>query len=388
MELTDKSKYIISKLINRNQEESKYSGEIKLFYNTLYDLFNNIKFKDVVSKEDKKDIIKDININLSENNFMDFKIRKFIKNNKSIRIRYNLKILNREIEIDFYLFNIINLNFERYVEYLDNRINIVRLLLFYMIKNSNKECNNKLKIIIYLTEFEKVLPKEHDVIIGPENVNSGYSYVCIKSGLIVIFRKEEWFKVLIHECIHSFGLEFSNMDLSEFNIEIRKIFNLKFDINIFEAYTEFWAEILNIGIICYVNNIGNKKNYHKCIKNFIAIERFFSIFQAKKILKFYKLNYQDFLNKVTLYKENSNVFSYYIIKAIMMINLENIIKWSYINNKLVMKFDKNKKNLMSFLKLIKEISKNDKTKKILENNKIQLFNNFLINNLRMSLIEI
>ena len=46
--------------------------------------------------------------------------------------------------------------------------------------------------------------------------------MCIKSGLIVLFRREEWFKVFIHECLHSFGMEFSGMNLNRLNIELKE----------------------------------------------------------------------------------------------------------------------------------------------------------------------
>lgn len=388
MELTNKSTYIINKLMLNKFEGEKYSRETKLYYNNLYDLFENIENKDVKSKEDSREIQKDFNIQLSLSKFISEDIRKYIKNEGNVRIRYKLKILRREIEIDFFLFEINNFKLEKYIDYLDNRVIMMKLVLYYMIKNSSKECNNKLHIIVYLTEIEKFLPKKRGEIIGPENVNSGYSYVCVKSGLIVVFRREEWFKVFIHESMHSFGMEFSNMKLSELNKELGEIFKINVEINLFEAYTEFWAELINIGVISYVNNVRNKRNYIKNVEKCLDIERYYSIYQAKKILEFNNILYKNLLEKETRYKENSSVFSYYIIKCIMMINLNRIINWCYINNKNFIKFEKTNSNLKSFLKLIREISEKDKTKKILENSNNLLNNNYIGKNLRMSVIEI
>lgn len=388
MELTNKSTYIINKLMLNKFEGEKYSRETKLYYNNLYDLFDNIENKDVKSKEDSREIQKDFNIQLSLSKFISEDIRKYIKNEGNVRIRYKLKILRREIEIDFFLFEINNFKLEKYIDYLDNRVIMMKLVLYYMIKNSSKECNNKLQIIVYLTEIEKFLPKKKGEIIGPENVNSGYSYVCVKSGLIVVFRREEWFKVFIHESMHSFGMEFSNMKLSELNKELGEIFKINVEINLFEAYTEFWAELINIGVISYVNNVRNKRNYIKNVEKCLDIERYYSIYQAKKILEFNNIFYKNLLEKETRYKENSSVFSYYIIKCIMMINLNRIINWCYINNKNYIKFEKTNSNLKSFLKMIREISEKDKTKKILENSNNLLNNNYIGKNLRMSIIEI
>jgi len=388
MELTNKSSYIINKLMLNKFEGEKYSRETKLYYNNLYDLFENIENKDVTSKEDRREIQKDFNIQLSLSKFISEDIRKYIKNKGNVRIKYKLKILRREIEIDFFLFEINNFKLEKYIDYLDKRVIMMKLVLYYMIKNSSKECNNKLHIIVYLTEIEKFLPKKRGEIIGPENVNSGYSYVCVKSGLIVVFRREEWFKVFIHESMHSFGMEFSNMKLNELNKELGEIFKINVEINLFEAYTEFWAELINIGVISYVNNVRNKRNYIKNVEKCLDIERFYSIYQAKKILEFNNILYKNLLEKETRYKENSSVFSYYIIKCIMMINLNRIINWCYKNNKNFIKFEKTTNNLKSFLKLIRDISEKDKTKKILENSNNLLNNNYIGKNLRMSVIEI
>jgi hypothetical protein len=219
-------------------------------------------------------------------------------------------------------------------------------------------------------------------------VNSGYSYVCVKSGLIVVFRREEWFKVFIHECMHSFGMEFSGMKLNRLNRELGEIFKIRVEINLFEAYTEFWAELINIGVISYVNNVRNKRNYYRYVEKFLDIERYYSIFQAKKILEYNKIDYKNILEKDTKYKENSSIFSYYIIKSIMMININKIVEWCYKNNKNFIKFENNNSNLKSFLRLIREISESNKSKKILENSNNLLNNNFMGKNLRMSVIEI
>ena len=50
-------------------------------------------------------------------------------------------------------------------------------------------------------------------VLEPININGGVSNVCVKNSLseIVIFRREEWFKVLIHETFHNYGLDFSDL---------------------------------------------------------------------------------------------------------------------------------------------------------------------------------
>ena len=145
---------------------------------------------------------------------------------------------------------------------------------------------------------------------------------------------------------------------------------------------------MNIGVISYVNNVRNKGKYLKDVEKFLDIERFYSVFQAKKILEYNRVEYKNILEKETKYDENSSIFSYYVIKAIMMINIDRIVAWCKNNNRNFIRFNNNIINLRSFLRLIREIIKSDNTKKILENRNNILKDNFEGRNLRMSIIEI
>ncbi len=55
----------------------------------------------------------------------------------------------------------------------------------------------------------------------------------------MIFRKKEWFKVFIHEAFHNFGLDFSNMNLSQVQQRFRQWFPISSKFNIYEGFTEF-----------------------------------------------------------------------------------------------------------------------------------------------------
>jgi hypothetical protein len=62
---------------------------------------------------------------------------------------------------------------------------------------------------------------------------------------IYIFRKEEWFKVFIHETFHSLGLDFARMPEESANQALFSIFPVRCDYRFYEAYTETWATILH-----------------------------------------------------------------------------------------------------------------------------------------------
>ena len=71
-------------------------------------------------------------------------------------------------------------------------------------------------IHLFMTDFKKEIPKSTVDVIDVMNVNSGLSDVCQRDSEIIIYRKEEWFKVFIHETFHSLGLDFSNYSTPEF----------------------------------------------------------------------------------------------------------------------------------------------------------------------------
>jgi L-rhamnose isomerase len=70
------------------------------------------------------------------------------------------------------------------------------------------------KIYIYHTSLLKILPNTNVDILNENNVNTAFTRTCPSNSEIVVFRKEEWFKVFIHETFHSFGIDFASMNTS------------------------------------------------------------------------------------------------------------------------------------------------------------------------------
>ena len=111
-----------------------------------------------------------------------------------------------------------------------------------------------------------------------------FTTTCPKDSEIVIFRKEEWFKVLIHESFHNFALDFSDMNTYECTKDILSIFPVNSEVNLYESYTEFWAEIMN-ALFCSFFNLKSKTNFDDFLSNFeffINFERTYSFFQLVK----------------------------------------------------------------------------------------------------------
>jgi len=188
---------------------------------------------------------------------------------------------------------------------------------------------------------------------------------------------------------------------------ILDIFKVNSEVNLYESYTEFWAEIMN-ALFCSFFVLKDKTNFGEFLKLsefFINFEISYSFFQLVKILKFMGLRYTDLYSESkesiilrnNLYKEKTNVLSYYVIKLILINNYQSMLLWCVNNNLSLLQFKKTRQNQINFCNFIKNKYKN---KNILEKIystetflKKQLTNKnkniiFLLSNLRMTLCEL
>lgn len=72
----------------------------------------------------------------------------------------------------------------------------------------------------------------------------------------------------------------------------------------------------------------------------------------------YKTEEVSFVARKYLYKEETNVFSYYIIKNILLYNYPAFLEWCNKNNINMLRFDKYDNNLNKFFEFIKKHYKN------------------------------
>ena len=228
-----------------------------------------------------------------------------------------------------------------------------------------------MNINLYLTNLKKVLP-ENSKFIKKEHANSAFTTSCKKNTEINLFRKEEWFKVLIHESFHCTGLDFSELEHSNSNSKVLTIFPVNSDVRLFETYCEMWAEIINVMFISY-NKSNPIENLNEDIDKLIVktekllyYERLFSLFQCAKVLHFFGIKYKNLYEKdlnstklrIVKYKEDTNVLSYYIIKSIYMFFVNDFIEWCIENNVsngvVSLNFNKNEETIDSYIEFIKD----------------------------------
>ena len=114
------------------------------------------------------------------------------------------------------------------------------------------------------------------------------------------------------------------------------------------------------------------------------------------------LRYKDILYKKNnlcindLYKEDSNVLSYYVITAVLINNYQDFLSWCDTNNSNMLNFDKTSSNLNEYCKFI-ESKYNKKNmldgiecvEKLLNNMKIHKKDyQYMLENLRMTICEL
>jgi len=410
MKLSKQSKELMlfftkNKHLNYSKQTNKTNNIFRELYNEILEANNyvkkQVKFIHMIKKIlSATQITKPLNFNAKS--FPEI-VRNHIDELMMSEICYSFSLYDRNVKVYFIVENDdIELELEQYNKYVETVATWLYILNIY----ASKECAKNLNIYFYFTSLEKNLPNSNINILDEINVNTAFTTTCPSDSEIVVFRKEEWFKVFIHETFHNFGLDFSMMNNDMINDCIINIFKVDSKINAFEAYTEFWAEITN-ALFCSYYATKDKNNVNEFLSNsefYINFEKTYSLFQLVKTLDFMGLQYKDLYSNTkessilreNLYKENTNVLSYYIIKTVLINNYQGFLSWCKTNNLSILNF---KKTIGNQKQLCKFIEKNYKTQSLLNDiHESQVFlsrikkkkgnNKFILSNMRMSICEL
>ena len=340
----------------KDNELTDIKNFLYLFYQNIYNCYKYVKknFKYV-----KKEIIRDTYFDknnkpsLWNSSFFPENIKKFIINQKCSIVYYVINLDSRTFSLYFYFYEM-----DKLIDKIDDYAKNIYIWLCFANEYLSDSCYKNTNIYIYLTPFNKKYPNNKKVL-EVENVNTAFTISgCNENGEIIIFRKEEWFKVLIHETFHSFDLDFSLANIEKLKYKLRKQFNIDSNLLIYESYCEVWARIMN-SLISAFSCLDNKRDIGKYLEYsnvFLEFERIYSIRQMNNVLNYMNISYRDILiRKNNNYKEESNVFCYYIIGGILMSNYYKFMKWCYRNNEYFIKFSKNSEKISEYGNLIIEI---------------------------------
>lgn len=238
----------------------------------------------------------------------------------------------------------------------------IKIWIYTLIHFIKELCSPNINIYLYFTDHKKKLPDSSNTIIDETNANTAFTFACNMkrtSNDIYIYRTEEWFKVLIHETFHTFGLDFSAKNQTRLNEMIHSVFPVKNDPAFYETYTEVWAEILNIMVITL--NIKNEDSRFDKMEKMVFYESLFSQFQCAKILDFMDIEYYQLWGKDAKsiekrnekYKENTNIMAYFIFKSAVFYKINDFVEWCIQHNNNSLNF--NGKNDVKFFKFLLKI---------------------------------
>jgi hypothetical protein len=321
--------------------------------NFTKNLYKNIIFNKNIKYELKENNI-DYSI-LGELKYIDNSVINYIY--KYIKYSYKIEYNNTTLILNSKSNKICKKLINNILNVIDNTRNLMK--------------NNKhLNIILYLTDLKKRFPVKKNIVLGPKNVNSGVTIHYIRefnnNGTIILYRKEEVIKVLIHEIIHSFKCDYE-LFKEKYNKFFFNQFNFENDkyINTNESYVE-----VNALIIFLIMKI--KKNNEKLSKLNVYLnqEKKYSLMKMNQILDYY--NITNLKGNIS-FKQNSNIFSYYITKTGLLVDINKFFKFMENINNLKLKNE----DCINYINLIINTTNN------LNNNYIKSYKKYKDNSLRM-----
>lgn len=265
---------------------------------------------------------------------------------------------------------------------------VINFVIYYC-KSLKKTHPSSVNIKLVLSPYKKTLPKIGNAITA-HNVNSGFTSrnYGTNNSSIVIYRKEEIIKVLIHELLHAFDID-SKMSSKPYENDLLKLYSFKElnggldHINVNESFTDTYACLLNIALVALKSN--KKVNY---FLEMVHLEQNHIISVAEKIMSHIGLNIQNGNTIVKMqpkqfeYSETTHVISYYILKALNLINLNGFLSYLIENNYQI-------ESIATYVDYVYKMSKNIKWNKQISNVRgVYKLNTENLNSILMSSIDI
>jgi hypothetical protein len=280
-------------------------------------------------------------------------IQHHILNEQCTAITYNFAVGVRTVVLHFVVFNKRkpDLNMRKLQEHATRVCALMHLVSMHA---SRSTCSATLSIFIYMTEFKKLFPTARGETLDAEHANTGMSYHCAKNNDIVVYRGQEWFKVLVHESFHAFGLSFIESDMkagtdAAMQTILKKTYAISHHVLVYETYCEIWARVLNVCFACFSpsTNLGGSPilNVHlnafiECVMDGLHRDAQFALHQCAKIMHYMDIPWDVMCNPTKenraivaqKYRENTNVFAYYVMTCALQNSPDAFLLWCYKNN--------------------------------------------------------
>jgi hypothetical protein len=251
---------------------------------------------------------------------------------------------------------------------------------------TSQHCANDLHLYFLLTDAKKMLPLDQNEKIGTVHANTAFTTSCSASNYIFVFRREEWFKVFIHETFHCMGLDFSaDENATAFSnkcvLSLFPAVDPATDVRLYETYCEMWAELIYIAFREFLHGREfTASRYADALQK----EQTFSVHQSNKLLRRAGFTFEELFAlpppDKKLYKEHTQAFSYYVLKSALLLNADEFLRWCSSNNPAI-QFDLSR--IHSYCLLVERSAKSAKYRNSVKM-KREDGNRFTRNTLRMT----
>jgi len=289
--------------------------------------------------------------------YLPDEIRDHILNEPGVAVTYSFSAGDRNVILHFVEFNQqpaqLNMNMKALQAHARRVCALVHLVSRHA---SRSTCSSTLRIYIYLTDFEKRFPMRKGETLDAEHANTGMSYHCAKDNDVVVYRREEWFKVLIHELFHAFGLSFIDSDVpagvhDAMQRALQRMYAISHPVRVYETYCEIWARILNAVFDCFTEEDNDNAHsahsaqlqlriFMECVLQRLHADAKFAHTQCGKLLHYMDLTHDALATPTSAnralvaekYRENTNVFAYYVLTCVLLHSVDDYMVWCYKNN--------------------------------------------------------
>lgn len=370
----DKSEPILYKICKELEFPDNQINDYKTFLLWFRQNSRNINLKNIISRSS-------YNNEIYNNNNRD-KLNKLLYENKFI----SLDIIHcgeiYDLVYNEYFYKYKNAETNIHIFTLDNKDkpNVVYIVKIINLLRKLSKKNLDIELTIFFCHQKRYLnkTKNKNLILTPENINAGSTLI---GEFIYIWRREEFYKVLIHELIHYFMLDFSDFD----NSYIEKIRNNIININGDDVINETYTELLAMTIYNIFYSLISKIDFNKIIN----YETIFTHFQIAKIINYFGGKEYNDLFKIEI-KQSTSVASYVIFKGMFLNKYDNILIHydDHFNSSRESKYNDYKK-LYSVI-----VSKESLNKNLINHflniilNKNEKSNKFIMKSLRMTMFDI
>jgi len=247
---------------------------------------------------------------------------------------------------------------------------VIATALWILTESQTKGTKKTIEASVFLTPFKKHFPRGSLQAVSPDNVNSGVT--TLEVGMpaeVVVFRQQEWIKVLIHELMHALRLGMTAVSERTVDSVVAKRYGIQ-DAGSDEVYIETWARIINAALTVYFMGEVEQDAFIEAMTRVMGLEALFAVKQSKSMLAGMGVSHESLTSDDTrehaasLYAEETSAFAYYHLVAALLSVQGTFISWCRENNPALFGFFNTPANATRFAELVDHSSNGSAFKRL------------------------